>query len=64
MILRFIGQNGDYGLKNGLRYICKIYTKDNFVYIRVRNYALKFPKRYICIPYRTVERMCSEWTTF
>ena len=63
MILRFVGQNGDYKLINGLVYPCKIYTKDNFVWVRVRSYAFKFPKKYVYIPYNSIEHMCSEWQT-
>lgn len=63
MILRFVGQDGDYRLRNGLPYCCKIYTKDNFIWVRVKNYALKFPKKYVYIPYNSIEDMCSEWQT-
>lgn len=61
MLLRFIGQDGDYGLKNGLVYLCKVYTKNNSIWVRARSYAFKFPKKYVYIPYYTIERMYSEW---
>ena len=63
MILRFVGQDGDYKLRNGLAYCCKVYTKNNFVWVRARSYALKFPKKYVYIPYNSIEHMCSEWQT-
>ena len=63
MILKFVGQEGDYRLSKGLVYRCKVYTKDNFVWVRVRSYALKFPKMHVYIPYNSIERMCSEWQT-
>ena len=64
MFLRFVGQDGDYRLKNGIIYPCKVYTKDHFIWVQARNYAFKFPKRYVRIPYRSVERICYEWTTY
>lgn len=63
MILRFVGQDGDYGLMNGLAYCCKIYTKDDFVWVRARISVSKFHKKYMRIPYTSIEHMCSEWQT-
>ena len=64
MLLRFIGEYGSYNLKTGLVYPCKVYTKDNFIWVRVRSYALKFPKRYVRIPYTTIESLYSEWRAY
>ena len=61
MLFRFMGQDGDYGLRNGLVYPCKVYTKNHYVWVRVRNYAFKFPKKYVRIPYSSIERMSAEW---
>lgn len=61
MLFRFVGKDGDYGLKNGLVYPCKVYTKNNYIWVRVRNYAFKFPKKYVYIPYSSIERMSTEW---
>lgn len=64
MLLRFVGQDKDYDLRSGLVYPCKVYTKKNFIWVRARNYALKFPKRYVYIPYVTIERLYSEWRAY
>lgn len=64
MLLRFVGQDGDYGLKSGLVYSCKVYTKKNYIWVRTKGYAVKFPKIYVRIPYRTIERMYSEWRAY
>jgi len=61
MLLRFIGQDGDYGLKNGLVYPCKVYSKDKYIYVRAKSYAFKFSKRHVYIPYVTIERMYNDW---
>lgn len=61
MLLRFVGQDGDYRLRNGLVYPCKVYTKDNYIWVRARSYAFKFPKRYVYIPYRSLEHLFNEW---
>ena len=63
LLLRFVGQDGDYGLHNGLIYPCKVYSKKDRIWIKARSYAFKFPKRYVYIPYNSIERMCSEWQT-
>lgn len=61
LLLRFIGENGDYGLRNSEVYPCKVYTKNKYIWVKVRNYGLKFPKRYISIPYCYVWRFHDEW---
>lgn len=64
MLLRFVGQDNDYNLRSGLIYSCKVYTKKNFIFVRVRNYDLKFPKKHTYIPYATINRLYSEWRVY
>ena len=61
MLLRFVGQDEDYRLRNGIVYLCKVYTKDSYIWVRVRNKSLKFPNRYVYIPYRSLEHLFGEW---
>ena len=41
--------------------ICDIVFSDVKV---ARNYAFKFPKKYVRIPYSSVERIYYEWTSY
>lgn len=61
LVLRYVGADGDYGLKRGLKYICKVYSKDRFICIRVRNYALRFPRRFVYISYISLAQLSNEW---
>ena len=62
LILKFIGSDGNFNLKHGVKYPCKIYTKGGrFICVRVRNYALRFPKKYVYIYYLSLNRLSNEW---
>ena len=61
MLLRFVGSDGDFKLKNGCVYKCKIYTKKQYIWIQVRRYSSVFRSKYVRIPYRSLARMYAEW---
>ena len=64
MLLRYIGSDGDFKLKTGCVYRCKIYTKNGYIWIRVRMSSSVFRNKYIRIPYRSFERMYAEWRVY
>lgn len=64
MLLRFVGKDRDYNLRNGLVYPCKVYSKKGFIWVKARSYAFKFPKRYVYIPYAMIECLYSEWRVY
>lgn len=64
MLLRFIGQDGDYKLKHGLVYDCRIYSKIECVWVEAKLSKSMFRNRCVHIPYPTIERMYSEWRAY
>lgn len=64
MLLRFVGLNEDYKLKHGLVYDCRIYSKNEYVWVKVKLNSLIFSNRFVHIPYATIERMYSEWRAY
>lgn len=64
MFLRYIGPNKNYGLKKGFIYPCKVYTKNNYIWVKARDFGLNFPKKYVRIPYDSIESICYDWTSY
>lgn len=64
MFLRYIGQNKNYGLKKFFVYPCKVYTKNNYIWVKARDYGLSFPRKYVRIPYDSIESIYYDWTSY
>ena len=59
LFLKFVGNDGDYKLRSGFIYECKIYTKKGFIWVKVSTY--EFPKRCMRIPYNSFTALTDEW---
>jgi hypothetical protein len=59
LFLKFVGNDGDYKLRSGFIYECKIYTKKGLLWVKAKTY--EFPKRYMRIPYNSFTDLTDEW---